>query len=272
MFVNGQLVKLGKRTPVMDPRINPKVLQFKKYRKAMFSVPALPPAPAETSWITKLEAAEPIPMYLNDQLGDCVEAAAGHMIQQWNYYAGHPAQPSDADILKAYEDVGGYVPGDPSTDQGTDMQALLDYWKSTGIGGHKIIAYLAVDWENLEEVQLAVELFGNLFTGIQLPTSAQGQNDWTVPNGGVYSAAGQPGGWGGHGIPIVAGSPVTKTCETWGTVLKMSNNFFTDYVDETWAVLSKEWIEANGLSPSLLNLPMLESDLNEMGTLWKAPK
>ncbi len=71
-------------------------------------------------------------MYLNDQLGCCVEAAAAHMIQQWNFYAGHPAKPTDQDVLSAYEAVGGYVPGDPNSDNGTDMLAFLNWWRQTG--------------------------------------------------------------------------------------------------------------------------------------------
>lgn len=273
MFVNGQLVKLGKRPVTLDRRKDTRILQFGKYRltgdlgKPEPQLPTNPPS--EVSWITKLAAAQALPMYLNDQLGCCVEAAAGHMIQQWSFYAGKPSQPTDNDILAAYEAVGGYVPGDPSTDNGTDMLQFLQYWQSTGVGGHKIITYMSVDWTNAAEVQDAVSIFGNLYTGIGLPVSAQGANDWIVADGGIYSASGQPASWGGHCIPFVASSPITKTCMTWGTTLKASHNFFVDYTDEAFVVLSSEWIEANGLSPSLLNLVQLEADLNDFKVEFK---
>jgi hypothetical protein len=266
MFVNGTLAKLGKKPVVLDRRQDSTILQFGKYRLRPLGkpIPNLPTSPpAEVSWITKLAEAQALPMYLNDQLGCCVEAAAGHMIQQWSFYAGKPVLPADADILKAYEDVGGYVPGDPNTDNGTDMLQFLNYWQSTGVGGHKILAYMAVDWTNADEVQDAIDIFGNLYTGVALPVSCQGANDWTVPDGGIYGSAGQPGGWGGHCIPFVASSPITKTCLTWGSVLKASHNFFADYVDEAFVVLSQDWIEANGLSPSLLDLAQLEADLGQ---------
>src|ERR1700690_2258620 len=102
MLINGQLAKTGKKPARFDAR----TLKMAKYIKK-----ALPARPAEVSWITKLVAAEPLPMYLNDKLGCCVAAGPGQMIQQWNFYAGHPAQPSDADILAAYCAVGGYSPG-----------------------------------------------------------------------------------------------------------------------------------------------------------------
>src|SRR5436190_15974434 len=96
-------VKLGKRAPILDKR----TFQLARYLPAI-----LPPAPPETDgYVTKVPS---FPMYLNDQLGDCVAAAAGHIINQETYYAsGTEALPTDAQILKTYEDVGGYVPGDP---------------------------------------------------------------------------------------------------------------------------------------------------------------
>jgi hypothetical protein len=257
MYLNGKLLKLGK-SPAHVDRLN-RTLKLRDYLPS-----PLPPPPAEVSWITKLAATEPLPMYLNDSLGDCVVAAAGHMEQQWNFYAGHPYQPVDEDILYAYEKVGGYDPGNPNSDNGTNMLAFLNYWRQTGLAGHKIMAFLAVDWTNDVEVRLAIQLFGNLYTGVQLPNSAQGQSAWTVPNGGTASADGQPGSWGGHCIPIVAASPLTRTCITWGTTLKMSHNFLHDYGDEAYVVLSPDWINAAGLSASGFNLTQLQVDLAEI--------
>jgi|SRR5579859_179690 len=255
MFVNGQLAKLGKQKAVFDKR----TLKLTRYLTSV-----LPPPPDEVSWITKLAAAEQLPMYLNDKLGDCVIAAAGHMIQQWNFYAGHPAQPSDTDVLSDYCAVGGYQPGNPNTDNGTNMLAFLKYWRNTGLGNHRIYAFLAVDPQNLVEVRQAINLFGNLYVGIELPTAAQGANRWTVPTGGVNVDNGAPGGWGGHCVPIVASSPNTHTCITWGTTLKMSHNFFADYGDEAYAVLSKDWLNAQGVSPEGFNLAQLMADLAEV--------
>jgi hypothetical protein len=259
---DGSLMKLGKRPVVLDRRADKSILQFRDYR-------LLPTAPVEVSWITKLVDAESLPMYLNNELGTCVPAAAGHMIQQWSYYAGHSAQPSDADILTAYEAVGGYVPGSQITDNGCDMLDFLKYWQATGVGGHKIISYMAVDWTNAGEVQAAIEIFGNLFTGFLLPTAVQGRDDWTVVRGGVYTEAGMPGGWGGHCVPLMARSPMTDTCVTWATRLKMSHNFALDYMDEAFVVLSQDWIEFNGLSPSSLDLAALEYDFGQLDVSFK---
>ena len=41
----------------------------------------------------------------------------------------------------------------------------------------------------------------------------------------------------------------------------MSHNFFTDYCDELYAVLSPDWIDANGAAVSGLDLKALQADL-----------
>lgn len=244
-----QIHKLGKQPPLIDHR----TLRMSRYR-----IPGAITVPPEVSWVTKVPS---WPMMLNDSLGDCVPAAAGHSIEQWTTYGGSPFTPADPAILKAYEDVGGYKPGDPSTDNGCDMLTMLNYWRQTGVGGHKIFAFVQVNLKNLSEVREAVYSFGNLYWGVQLPASAQGADSWTVPDGGTASTNGSPGSWGGHCVPIVAVSPETLTCVTWGQTLKMSHGFFSDYGDEGYAVLSLDWIEKNGLSPGQFNLKQLETDL-----------
>lgn len=243
-----QIYKLGK----LPPKIDHRTLQMSRYR-----IPGAIQVPEEVSWVTKLSN---LGMMLNDQLGDCAEAATGHSVQQWTTYAGKTVIPSDSAVETMYEDAAGYVPGQPSTDQGSVLINVLNYWRKTGIGGHKILAYVQVNPLNLQEVREAIYLFGNVYTGIQLPISAQDADSWTVSAAGTPN--GVPGSWGGHCIPIMAQSPETLTCVTWGSLLKMSHNFALDYIDEMYAIVSQDWIEANGLSPSQFNLAQLQADLN----------
>lgn len=249
------LMKLGKKAKRFDPR----TFQLAKYLQR----PALLAPPSEVSYVVKVPS---WPMLLNDELGDCVIAAMGHMVQQWSFFATRGAgmvTMSDAEALGAYEAIGGYSPEDPSTDQGCDMLTALNFWRKNGIqvGGktHKIVAFAEVDPTNPTEVQQAIYLFGNMFTGVQLPVSAQDADDWTVPDGGIYGSTGQPGSWGGHCIPTCASSPITKTVVTWGSRLKMSDNFLLDYCDEAYAVLSLDWIESS--APNGFNLAQLQADL-----------
>ena len=248
-----QIHKLGKNAPREDSR----TLKFAKYRVGL--APVVPVVGAEVSWITKVPP--PWNMFLNDTLGDCVCAGMAHMVMQWSFYAGKPFIPTNDDVLRVYEDVGGYKPGDPSTDNGCDMLTALQYWKDTGIAGHKIDAYMTVDWTSDLEIREAIRLFGSVFVGLALPNTAQGQDSWTVADGGIYTPNGEPGSWGGHCVPFMAASPETRTCVTWGATLKQSHNFDLDYVDEMYVVLSPDWIAANGVSASQFNLTQLQADL-----------
>jgi hypothetical protein len=188
------------------------------------------------------------------------------MVEQWNFYAGHPFQPADSDVLTCYEKIGGYVPGDPSTDNGATMLDMLRYWRNTGLGGHKIVAYMALDITNVNQVKQAILYFGGVYLGLGLPLSAMDKDDWTVPNGGVYGPQGVPYGWGGHDVPVMAASPHTLTCVTWGKTLKMSWNFFWDYAGaaaggEAYVILSHDWFSVGGLAPSGFNISQLQADL-----------
>ena len=250
-------VRLGKKAKRTDKR----TFQFHDFVPPPKST--LPQPPPVVSFCTKIPS---WPMLLNDQLGCCVISAMGHMVQQWTYFASNGTSMqvmTDAEALSAYEAIGGYVPGDPSTDNGCDMLTALNYWRNNGIvvNGqvHKIAGFVALNAINLQQVEQAIYIFGNAFTGVQLPTSAQGESAWTVTDGGIYAPAGQPGGWGGHCVPEMADSPITLTCVTWGELLKMSHNFRKDYTDEAYGVLSQDWINTQGISPSLFNLAALEA-------------
>src|SRR5271154_4652808 len=127
-------MKLGR----LAPKFHPKTLKFSAYLKA----DAPPPPPEKTYWEYKIGT---YPMMLNDTLGDCTCADAGHRVMLWTAHGGEMVTPADADILAAYEAVGGYVPGDPSTDNGCAMTDVFEYCESTGIAGHKINGWVAVD-------------------------------------------------------------------------------------------------------------------------------
>jgi hypothetical protein len=245
-----QLHKLGKHAPKFDRR----TLMLDRYTKA------LPPPPPQAYYQTKVSAWG---MLMNDTLGDCVPAASGHMIEQWTTYTLKPVPVTDEEILIAYEDIGGYVPGDPSTDNGCNMLDALNYWRKTGIAGHKISVYAGINLQGGElavrNLKYSVSLFGNCYLGLALPISAQGQTGWHVDDSDPTSA--QAGSWGGHCVPIVGYSPKSITVVTWGSILNMSWNFFQRYADEAYCVLSQDWIETNGLAPSGFDFNALDADL-----------
>lgn len=253
---------LGKRAARIDHRT------FKVERYLAITFPkalrvvrfVLPGAPATKDWFSSV----PLwPMMLNDQLGDCTCAAAGHMICQWTTFAGHKeANIPDNAILKAHEAVSGYVPGEPQTDNGAVMLDVLNYWRQTGIGGHKITAFASVPLQRFNLIRMSISMFGSVYLGIQLPLSAQGQNIWEVPPEGP-TGDGSPGSWGGHCVPIVGYDQDWWYVVTWGQIMKMKSSFLIDYADEAYVCLSPDWY-ATGNAPSGFNLAQLETDLSAL--------
>lgn len=253
--------KLGKRAARVDGR----TLKLSKYVKK------LPAPPDDSGYVDKVPF---WPMMLNDQLGDCTVAAAGHMIQQWSTYANQPYIPRDVEVLCAYMDVGGYETGKPETDNGAVMLDVLNYWRRKGIGGHKIKAFVSLDPRNSLEIKQAVWLFGNCYVGVGLPVSAMnpilghnGKQCWAHTDDGPD---GEPWSWGGHAVPIVgygqddAGHRGTMLV-TWGELYDMTWDFMRTYCDEAYAVLSEDWFDkACDCAPSGFDLATLERDLAEI--------
>jgi hypothetical protein len=216
-----------------------------KYTALRATAATLPPPPATLDMSGKVGT---LGMMLNDSIGDCTIAAVGHGIQVWtgNAVNGTPVVVPDATILSVYETLSGYDPSAPSSDVGCVFVNVLAYWESNGIGGHKIEHFAALDVLNQSQVKEAFWLFGGGYLGIALPVSAQTQTVWDVPAGGV-TGDGAPGSWGGHAVAVVGYNATGPLVITWGSIKQMTWAFFTTYVDEAYALLSKDWSTANPL-------------------------
>lgn len=240
--------KLGRLPRRDDPRT---------LRLARYLLPSdLPPAPVHLDYTS---AVPEWPMYGNDRLGDCFWAMIGHMIQAETAAAGSLVTISEDAVLGGYSGCTGWRPSDPSTDQGTVMLDGLNWWRRQGVGGHKIVAYAAVDPKNDTQVDAAMTIFGGLAVGANMPLSAQQQHEWKVGRG----AAGAPGSWGGHAIPNLSYKRRSGPFGTpsWGELLSMTQGFRHRYVDELYAVVTEDFINRAGMSPQGLKLQALLDDL-----------
>jgi len=226
----------------------------------------VPPAPPAVDYLSRVPS---WPMYLNDTWGDCVPAAAGHLIQASSAYGqGATATVTDADILAAYSGATGFDPaagpsGSNPTDQGTVIQDFLSYWRKTGVGGHKILAFFEVDVRDRAQVDAAMNLFGGLMVGVDLPASAEDQfgrgQTWSVvsPDGGIL---------GGHCIVSGAYNTTARDASdvTWGSIQGSTDTWWDRYVSEAWGVVMPEWLDATGHSPTGLDLYALGEDLHAL--------
>lgn len=192
----------------------------------------------------------------NDSAGDCVFAAFGHAVMLWTAAAGKLRQVSAADALAAYSAVTGYVPGDPSTDNGTDPQAALQWWLQRGLvlGGEldRIAGFCSVSPTRDDESKWAIWRLGLVNSGLALPSAIQpafadNKVVWDIPPGQPLAGEWAPGSLGGHDIIDVGWDAEGVIFISWGERFKRTWAFDRAYADEKQALLSRDF--ANAVMP-----------------------
>lgn len=249
-------LKLGRLPAKQDAR----TFELANYLAPATQLPRVPPAYA---WSPKVTTGWP--MLDNDVLGCCTISAVGHEIQLWEAANGKVYAPSDADVIAAYSAVSGYDPATGANDNGAVLLDVLNYWRTTGLAGHKIAAFMSIPITSPKLLMTAIYLFGGAYIGLDLPLSAQKQvaagQPWTY-TGSTDSAAGS---WGGHCVSVHDFGPTGCTCITWGRKQFMTWQFLARYMEECWAVLSTDWLDpATGRAPNMINLAHLQADLRAL--------
>lgn len=258
MAIDYSTVKLG----CLPPKIDTRTLRFSRYVSS-----ALPKPPDATKWSGK--TSPPWGMYLNDRIGCCTCASAGHAIEVWTANATKEVQVTDADILSAYMAISGYDPTTGANDNGALMIDALNYWRHLGIGSHKIGAYAAVSPQSPREVEESIYYFGGTHIGVALPLAAQQQQKvWSVPKRVPWfqSHSWRPGTWGGHAIYVYDYDRQRQlfSFTTWGHEMQMTYRFFVNYVQEAYAVLSPDWFDGTQKAPNGFDLQALTDDLSRI--------
>ncbi|MFI0900553.1 hypothetical protein [Streptomyces sp. NPDC020983] len=183
------------------------------------------------------------PMYANDTIGDCTCAGVGHMVNQLTYYGrGAEVEPTTEHVVGMYSAITGYNPKRPSSDTGAYCQDVLGYWRKTGLEGHKIVAYAALDPSNLTEIKQAIATFGTVYVGLNFPDTAMDQFDagepWDVVRGARVE--------GGHCVIVGAYGGGKFGLVTWGAETEMTEAFWKKYVDEAWVVIDQDGLSMAG--------------------------
>lgn len=240
--------KLGK----LPPKNDPKTLKFKSY------LSSLPPTPTAIDWSGKVSNWG---LLGNDQWGDCTCAAAMHLEMLWSSQAGTTVlQPNTQETLAAYTSITGFNPADPNSDQGANEETVLQWWYKNSFGvGKPILGFMSIDPTNLSHIKSAIQIFGGVYAGIQVPNNAQDQFQqglpWSGPANGIE---------GGHAIPLVAYDPTYVTCITWGAKQKMDYTWLGQNLEECYVVVSPDWLNAHDSAPSGFNLTQLWTDLHQL--------
>jgi hypothetical protein len=240
---------------------------------------SLPTPPATCDYRNAAQAALS-QMYGNDQLGDCVIAGMAHLVGLMTGNAsGNPFIYSNDQIIGLYSAIGGYVPGNESTDQGCDEQTALNYWENNGAlppnttdpsGAHKIAGWLAVNGADPVECRAALWLFENLYFGIELPDA------WINPSapsasGFTWDVAGAADPQNGHCVVGVGYDGNGITIDTWGMTGTMTNAAVAQYATqasggELYTVVSMDSIStATQKTPNGFDWSQLIADFDSMG-------
>jgi hypothetical protein len=239
--------KLGK----LPVRHDKRTLKFPKY------LTALPPVKPSVDWSPFVHNWG---MMVNDQLGDCTCAAAGHLIELWTASASTMITPKDTDIVAAYSAITGYTPTDPSSDQGANELDVLNYWRNIGIAGHKIGAYAKVDFTNHDYVKLATDMFAGAYIGFDVTQAMMDAFDagrpWALAtvNGPIV---------GGHAVPVIGYDAYGVTLVTWGATQVMDWACWDKFVDEAYAIFSQDFVNGTN-SPSGFDAATLLADLQQI--------
>lgn len=215
-------------------------------------------APTSVDWYSKVSGWGVLG---NDWLPDCVCAGQAHALLSLSTYASdHPIRMTEQETVTLYSALSGWVQGsDPASAPGLVVQDALNYWRTSGIQGHNIVVFAAVDITRLADVRTATAYLGCTFVGINFPNSAMRQFD----NGQPWDVVGSDGGIDGGHLVLLTGyneQDNTYTCVTWGQTQVMTEAFWTKYVEECWAVITPEWVESSGSTPSGLDIYGLGED------------
>lgn len=262
---SGRPFKLGRRRPVARcPRLSLKNYLYK----------GVPTPPAAIDYALKGTAAL-ANIYGNDQLGDCTCAAAFHIDGTLLANADQPVTFAADDAIKFYSASCGYVPGDPSSDQGGDEQTVLNYWQQNGLlpdGSHKISGWVAVDATNVDECKTALWLFENLYFGVELPDA------WVNPmpgsNNFIWDVAGSADPNNGHCFSGEGYNQIGVLIDTWGMIGTVTWAAVAKYAaasggqGELYAVLGPDAIDkANGKAPNGFDFTQLQADMQATGSI-----
>lgn len=235
-----------------------------------FDAANMPPVPDAFDF-SALNATPLADVLANDSLGDCTSAGAGHLIDVLTAGGDEPIAITAAQAIAFYSLSTGYVPGDPSTDQGGDEVTVLTTWRDKGYDGnglHAIAGFVQVDASSAAELKAACFYFGGLYFGLELPDTYT--NPFPSSNGYVWGT-GAPDPSQGHCIVGVGADTTGIKVDSWGLLGTITYAAIAELCSESaggmvFAIVSKEWVNARSQkSPGALDWAQLVADFDALG-------
>lgn len=215
---------------------------------------SLPEPPEQVDYYSQIRD---WPMDGNDRKGDCVLAGADHLNMAWDVMTGDKLEPmGEANVVQLYDQLS-------PRDEGLVLADALELWRTKGILGDRIFAYVPIDPHNAKEIKQAMWLFGGLLTGFQVPSNTQDLfnegKDWDVTLWGNQIV-------GGHCVPLLGFSVKAQKLisVTWARIQAMTWRFSYRYMDEMYAIIPEEFVRFNKGPVPNLDLHALLDDLEAL--------
>lgn len=154
----------------------------------------------------------------NDQIGDCFPTACCNAVQTTLWRGGIYDTVPDNLAVEAYEDMTGYSPAAPISDQGTDPEQGFAWWRANHIGGYRLTGLSQIAAASEGEIRSAIASAGGVLLCVELSIEQQNQRTW-MP-------AGTPGSWGGHAVWADGYDGATYRITSWGEVFYVDRSYF----------------------------------------------
>jgi hypothetical protein len=258
--------KLGRNRPVARQRR----LMLGNYLLA--TLPPAPPSVDYSVWAPNFLAE----VLGNDTLGDCLSAGAFRIGATLLGGSGQKIPFTVQDVINFYSASCGYVPGDPSTDQGGDEETVLRYWQETGLlpGQHKIAGFLGVDGTVAEQVRQAIWRFENSYFGVELPDAWI--NPFPSAPGFVWDVAGDGNPDNGHCFCGIGYDNVGVQIDSWGMIGTITWAAVAKYATraahgDLYTVLGQDAVNVvSGKNPLGFSWTAMVADFDALGGTVKA--
>ena len=197
----------------------------------------------------------------NDLWGCCAESGILHLIQGQSSNTGAPLSATTDQALALYSAVTGFnqsagPSGSNPTDQGTALTDLLTYIQKNGVEMTdatgktvtvEVIGSASLDISSVAQMRYAAYTFGGNYLGINCPQQCETEtSNWNFASGLPIA--------GGHCIPQEGEGAAGGKIVSWGMVIPVSTGFMLGYLEEAYCVITKSWLNAQGQSPTGLDL------------------
>ena len=163
----------------------------------------------------------------NSDYGDCTIAARQHANTLFGAMVGHLSIARESDTVAQYLKL-----GNGQDDGLAELDVLTDWAKGTV--PDQIAAFVEINPKNIANVKLACWMFGAVYLGFTVQQAASDDFDarrtWT------------PGPLtdDGHAVLMTGYTPTSMRMLTWGSDQEGSWDWWTECVDEAYAVLAPE--------------------------------